>query len=454
MPDWYALSEETKQTTLTMYTNHLLNIFGKLRPVTSGQHWPDYIELGVTSEHIPDLIDQATSKDWLFMLMDSQSDVPVHAWRSLAQLKAKDAIEQLLAIIEPLQENDMAFEELPKVLSMMGVDVIEPVTQYLNDFSNEEFARIVVVQALILLAKDTPEHQTLITEKLIDYLRNHDPVAIELNALIVHRLIQYEAVEEEIHNIVRKLYQLGHVDLSTIGDLEDVEIAFGWRHKRTTPHPHYRALHPRHIANEIDPHRKPRTKQERYNRIESYLSNFGDENSLLMTSELDGFLTAIACAPQSIPPDRWMPAIWGAKKAIPDKLDQAQIKDFVSLATSLYSEIKDMVDNGRCNAMFLTTEIDGKTYTFVNCWCEGFMRGVALWGSTLQSLPDADTLLAPIKRFMGDPLSALAGKSLEEMNALREEVEPAVQKIIRTVQARFPTGVIEQARNHARTNSA
>ena len=58
--------------------------------------WPNYLELGLNVEHIPELIQMATDEALYQTSVESlESWSPIHAWRTLAQLKAKEAIEPL-----------------------------------------------------------------------------------------------------------------------------------------------------------------------------------------------------------------------------------------------------------------------------------------------------------------------------------------------------------------------
>ncbi len=89
--------------------------------IVSPDDWPHYLELGLGPEHIPDLIRLATDEELIWDDSDRlEVWAPLHAWRALGQLRAKEAIEPLLSLFEPLEENDWAMEELPDVLGMIG----------------------------------------------------------------------------------------------------------------------------------------------------------------------------------------------------------------------------------------------------------------------------------------------------------------------------------------------
>lgn len=45
--------------------------------------------------------------------------------------------------------------------------------------------------------------------------------------------------------------------------------------------------------------------------LEAVLLKYGNDDSMLCFSELDGFLTAIVSGPNMIPPSTWLSALWG-----------------------------------------------------------------------------------------------------------------------------------------------
>ena len=74
------------------------------------RQWPDYLELGFKPEHIPDLIEMAT--DEKLNKGDPKSLevwAPVHAWRTLAQLKAEEAVEPLTTLLRMFDSDDDDF---------------------------------------------------------------------------------------------------------------------------------------------------------------------------------------------------------------------------------------------------------------------------------------------------------------------------------------------------------
>lgn len=63
------------------------------------KYWPDYLSLGLTEKDIPQLIEMFKDKDLQFAKTSSMEVwAPVHAWRTLGQLKAKEEIDSQIII--------------------------------------------------------------------------------------------------------------------------------------------------------------------------------------------------------------------------------------------------------------------------------------------------------------------------------------------------------------------
>ena len=74
---------------------------------TRDDNWPDYRDLGLTEESIPDLIRMATDLDPRDPRTDgSEVWAPLHAWRALAQLQAVEAAGPLVHLFAQLEHND------------------------------------------------------------------------------------------------------------------------------------------------------------------------------------------------------------------------------------------------------------------------------------------------------------------------------------------------------------
>lgn len=112
-------------------------------PEYNHEKWLDYIhEFELTLEHVPALLRMATDEQ-LHNADDTQSLVfaPVHAWRALGQLRAKDAILPLIALLEAFAEDDWATNDLPTALAMIGPPCIPLLEELLRNAEKPDAAR-------------------------------------------------------------------------------------------------------------------------------------------------------------------------------------------------------------------------------------------------------------------------------------------------------------------------
>ena len=125
-----------------------------------------------------------------------------------------------------------------------------------------------------------------------------------------------------------------------------------------------------------------------------------DDEGVLDISELDGFLTAIVSVPEMLLPSQWWPEIWGDYPPVLESdgaLEQLFSRVFRhsnGIAETLMQQPADF------DPIFYEREVDGRTYTVVDEWCEGYMRGVTLavaLGASLDS--KAESFLQPIRAF-------------------------------------------------------
>lgn len=205
-----------------------------------GPHgWPDYpAELGIGQRDIPHLIEMIHDDDLNQEDGDSLAIwAPTHAWRTLGELQAEDAIEPLLRLLEADAEDEWVMEEVPMVLALIGPKAITPVCRLLTDDQLDEQPRIVAADALRCIAEYNPEVRDLCLAKLVDQLARGSVNNRTLNGFIVNNLMTLEAVEAL--EPIRQAFQNGQVDTSIPGDLEEVEICLGVREKRSTPRPRY-----------------------------------------------------------------------------------------------------------------------------------------------------------------------------------------------------------------------
>jgi uncharacterized protein len=112
--------------------------------------------------------------------------------------------------------------------------------------------------------------------------------------------------------------------------------------------------------------------------VESILMKYGNDDSILDASELDGFFVALISGPEVLPPSRWLPALWGG--VTPKLAKDAELQRFMNLLIQHINNCVLMLMEYPAEfvALFSTREHQGETLTIVEEWCFGYMRGVNL----------------------------------------------------------------------------
>ncbi|GMQ92388.1 MAG: UPF0149 family protein YecA [Gammaproteobacteria bacterium] len=166
-------------------------------------------------------------------------------------------------------------------------------------------------------------------------------------------------------------------------------------------------------------------------RIDEEADTEGKDEGVLVVSELDGFLTAIVSGPVMIPPSQWLPAVWGDFEPVWES--EKDFGDIFSLMTRHMNGIANhlMEQPQDFEPIYHARVVEGKTYTIVDEWCEGYMRGVALaadaWDTGGQEMT---ILLAPILAFTSVSGWRAHDMSTEtETDNIRNAIIPNVREI-------------------------
>ena len=200
--------------------------------------WSVYLELGLTEEHIPELI-KMVGDEQLNQAGGEKNETwaaPIHAWRTLGVLQAAEAVPTMIDQLYQVDEydNDWVAEDMPLAFAMIGEPAIQELAQYAGNTSRTLFARAAAASSLSHIGRAHPETRALciagIEKALAKYSQN-DP---DLNGSLVARLLDFKATEA--HSTIQKAYQDNYVDPMICGDLEHVEVLLGLREKSSTEH--------------------------------------------------------------------------------------------------------------------------------------------------------------------------------------------------------------------------
>ncbi len=386
--------------------------------------WPNYLQHGFDQNDVPALLELVADQSLHTAPSDSmQIWVPLHAWRTLGQLRNDASVLPLLGLFDELVEDDWALSELPKVIGMIGEAALEPLATYIAEQDHDEFSRVMAVDSLCEIAKHHPALRDEVITHYKHYLHHPDTTVDTLNGLLVCCLLDLDA--KELIDEIRALFNQQCVDISCAGDLEEVEIELGFRTERSTPKPT-----PFDMFG-IEERPRPDDNDSVVELIDYYLERYGNDESVLNVSELDGYFAALACAPHTIMPSSWLPGIWGGKQHSPEWEAIKEFRTFNELIMGFYNHVMEEMNEGHYEAMFMTREVDGRTYTIVDEWCEGFLRGINLWGP----MPSADVIimekaLEPIRLFATEGgFDRRKGLDVNEVEHHQQAIEPAVREL-------------------------
>ena len=98
---------------------------------------------------------------------------------------------------------------------------------------------------------------------------------------------------------------------------------------------------------------------------------------------------------------------------------------------TFYNYVMEDMNADKYQAMYLVGEVKGKHYTIVDDWCDGFMRGVNLWGPLSPTDTSAlEAALEPIRLFATESgFGELADLRDDDIEQRQQLIEPAVHKL-------------------------
>ena len=189
---------------------------------------PDYVaEFALQQTHIPALVKVAQNWAENDNPPEEEWSAPIHAWRALAQLRAVEIVEPLLAMQNRLDEqgDQWYLEEFHDVFGVIGVTAFPPLSVYLADRDNTEFPRISVANGLCEIGKRHPETRRQVVGVLTSQLAEHEPGAYSLNAFLVGYLADLNAVESA--EVIERAFAAGVVDETVSGDWTKIRQELG-----------------------------------------------------------------------------------------------------------------------------------------------------------------------------------------------------------------------------------
>jgi hypothetical protein len=199
-------------------------------PFTGRAEWEDYAALGITREHVPELIRMAVDPE-LNEYPDSDSPLvwaPIHAWRALGQLGAVEGIGPLLDYAQANEErepDDWITEEMPHVFARMGPAAVPPLLAALEDTGRKDLPRLLALEGLEHLVEEHPEFREQVVSALVRILERAEENPQELNGFAIATLSEWEV--REALPVMERAYQADLVDQMWSGTWDYVLFKMG-----------------------------------------------------------------------------------------------------------------------------------------------------------------------------------------------------------------------------------
>jgi uncharacterized protein len=121
-----------------------------------------------------------------------------------------------------------------------------------------------------------------------------------------------------------------------------------------------------------------------------------DEESLeeaMDVCTLDGFLCAVLSGPQLIAPSEWMRWVWDMKggKQAPEFKNERQARRIIELLMRHANDIALSLSPGSGNyePLFSEHRVEQKTFTIIDEWCCGYVKGMSLDAKGWEPLREA-----------------------------------------------------------------
>jgi Protein of unknown function (DUF1186) len=188
-----------------------------------GTRWTDYLnQFSLTTADIPELIRMATDSDLNWAESESlEVWAPLHAWRTLGQLKTEAAIKPLIAIFNEMEDGDWFRDDMPDVFALIGPSAIPGMAEFLANPSNLFYVRWMSAEALVKIGQKHPSVRDECLGKLVQQLEQYSKNSRELNGALICTLIHLEG--REAAPLIEAAFSAKRVDTSMAGDWVDVQ---------------------------------------------------------------------------------------------------------------------------------------------------------------------------------------------------------------------------------------
>jgi hypothetical protein len=204
--------------------------------------WLDYRSLGFSDAHVPVLIELLQDERIAWSAWkEGEDETPywahVHAGRAVGQLGAEAAIEPLLRRLALDRESDVANEDFPQALGMIGPAALGPVRDAMRTAAGarEPWTAVALSGALKEIATRHPHTRDEAVAAMAGQLQGWANQDFYLNTFLISNLMDLRATEAA--GAMEAAIAAQRVDTTVTGDWEDVQVALGLLAERITPLP-------------------------------------------------------------------------------------------------------------------------------------------------------------------------------------------------------------------------
>jgi uncharacterized protein len=163
--------------------------------------------------------------------------------------------------------------------------------------------------------------------------------------------------------------------------------------------------------------------------LEQRLKDYGNDDSMLSLSALDGFLTAVLSGPELVPPSQWWPVLWGGTP--PEWSSERDMKRALDLILGHMNILAHTLcyQPEHFIPVLMANYVEGQEICNAEEWCFGYLRGMAL--GNWPALPEEQESSLEVIRLHGsdDLLPQLASLSLPEHQQSVAAVGPAALRL-------------------------
>ncbi|HEX5692266.1 MAG TPA: hypothetical protein VFX76_19760 [Roseiflexaceae bacterium] len=174
--------------------------------------------LGLTQEHVPDLVRMARDRSLHMILEDSAAAwAPIHALIALQQFDIEPVAGELVPLFDV--DSEVFNDQLIDLLALGGPNTLEVLGTYVNDRTRWIYGRTRAASALQKIASNHPDLRERAIALLSAAMERPTENDLEVNGFLLAELLALDAVEAL--PVIREAFEQDAVDETIAGDWGD-----------------------------------------------------------------------------------------------------------------------------------------------------------------------------------------------------------------------------------------